>query len=84
MKNSHESVETPKGFVLGRMGSLVFEPPPHFLASLKRNIVRITSTIRIKLKKIRGYRKNLNSDENKNFETVPECRKFKRWPFGFL
>ena len=28
MKKSHESFETPKGFVLRRMGSFVFEPPP--------------------------------------------------------
>ena len=30
MKNSHKRVETPKGFVLEGMGSLVFEPLPHF------------------------------------------------------
>ena len=33
-----KSVETPKGFMLGGMGSLVFEPPTHFSTSVKRNI----------------------------------------------
>ena len=41
MKNSQKSVETLKGFVLGRKGSLVFEPQPHVFAFVKRNIARI-------------------------------------------
>ena len=41
MKKSHESVKTPKAFVLRRMGSLGLEHTPSSSRFEKRNIIRI-------------------------------------------
>ena len=63
----HISVETPKGgFVLGGIGSLVFEPPPHlFRISKTQYSSNITQTSHRVEKIIGGWIvKNLNFREN--------------------
>ena len=78
MKN--KSVKTSKDFALEGMGSLVFDPPPHFFRFKKTQYSSDTTEKFPVLKKfwLINIEKSLFQTKIANFKTVSQCRKCKR------